>query len=120
LPAQFTIAGRTYDISKILGLWKRWTTARNLGLNPKVAIVGFLTTSFTHILNGAVGYKYGGREMWNANKIVLKEFGRSIFSEGTFIGSRLTKNRVMLLMEMMDLSNQSDRKTEHSNRNRWL
>ena len=120
LPLSITMAGKTYDFGRILGLWKRWTTARNLGMNPKVAIVGFLTTSFTHILNGAVGYKYGRHEMWRANNIVLKEFGRSIFSEGTFIGSRLTKNRVMLLLEMMDMSNQLERKTEHSNRNRWL
>lgn len=119
-PFSITLGDKTWDISRILSLWKRWTTARNLGMNPKVAFVGFLTTSFTHVLNGLVGYKYGRKEMWRANNIVLKEFGRSLFTDGTFLGSRLTKNRVMLILEMMDMSNQLDRKTEHSNRNRWL
>jgi len=74
-------------------------------MNPKVAFVGFLTTSFTHLLNGLVGYKYGKKEMWRANNIVLKEFGRSLFTGGTLLGQRLTKNRVMLILEMMDMSN---------------
>lgn len=119
-PFSITFGDKTWDISRILSLWKRWTTARNLGMNPKVAFVGFLTTSFTHLLNGLVGYKYGKKEMWRANNIVLKEFGRSLFTGGTLLGQRLTKNRVMLILEMMDMSNQLDRKTEHSNRNRWL
>jgi hypothetical protein len=107
------------DISKVLGLIKRFTTARNLGMNPKVAVVGFLTTSFTHIINGLVGYKYSSGDMFKAGLITLNEFGTNLFG-ANFIGNRLTKNKLMLLMEMMDMSSQSDRKTEHANRNRVL
>lgn len=107
------------DISKVLGLIKRFTTARNLGMNPKVAVVGFLTTTFTHIINGLVGYKYSSGDMFKAGLITLNEFGTNLFG-ANFIGNRLTKNKLMLLMEMMDMSSQSDRKTEHANRNRVL
>ena len=107
------------DFSKILSLLKRITTARNLGMNPKVAVVGFFTTMFTHIVNGLVGYKYGTREVFNAAIITMNEFG-SNFAGCKFIGDRLTKNKLMLLLEMLDMSDQSERKTEHSNRNRWL
>ena len=105
--------------SKIMQLWKRYTTARNLGMNPKVALVGFFTSMFAHLVNGCVGYKYGWKEMNRATWIVLKEFGVNLF--GTrFIGQRLTKNKLMLLLEFLDMSDQSTRKTEHSNRNRIL
>ena len=107
------------DFSKVLGLLKRFTTARNLGMNPKVALVGFFTTMFTHTINGLVGYKYGTRDMFNAGLITINEFG-SNFGGLKFMGDRLTKNKLMLLLEMLDMSDQSGRKAEHSNRNRWL
>lgn len=119
---QRTPFGKTWlgrDISKFMALIKRYTTARNLGMNPKVAAVGFLTTSFTHIINGLVGYKYSTGDMFKAGLIVANEFGSNLFG-ARFIGNRLTKNKLMLLMEMLDMSDQSGRKTEHSNRNRIL
>jgi hypothetical protein len=88
-------------------------------MNPKVALVGFFTTMFTHTINGLVGYKYGTREMFNAGLITINEFG-SNFGGLKFMGDRLTKNKLMLLLEMLDMSDQSGRKAEHSNRNRWL
>jgi hypothetical protein len=45
--------------SKTVSLWKTWTTRRNLGMNPKVAITGFLTTIGTHILSTISGQNYG-------------------------------------------------------------
>lgn len=57
--------------------------------------------------------------MFKAGLITLNEFGTNLFG-ANFIGNRLTKNKLMLLMEMMDMSSQSDRKTEHANRNRVL
>jgi hypothetical protein len=107
------------DLTKILSLLKRMTTARNLGMNPKVAMVGFFTTMFTHVINGIVGYKYSKSDMFNAGLITLNEFG-SNFAGARFIGDRLTKNKLILLMELMDLSDQSGKKSEHSNRNRIL
>lgn len=107
------------DWSKVLSLLKRMTTARNLGMNPKVALVGFFTTMFTHTINGLVGYKYSSKDMFNAGIIAINEFG-SNFAGARFIGDRLTKNKLILLLEMLDMSDQSGRKSEHSNRNRIL
>ena len=107
------------DWSKVLSLLKRLTTARNLGMNPKVALVGFFTTMFTHTINGLVGYKYSSSDMFNAGIIAMNEFG-SNFAGLKFIGDRLTKNKLILLLEMLDMSDQSGRKSEHSNRNRIL
>lgn len=107
------------DWSKLLSLLKRLTTARNLGMNPKVALVGFLTTMFTHTINGIVGYKYSSKDMFNAGIIAINEFG-SNFAGARFVGDRLTKNKLILLLEMLDMSDQSGRKTEHSDRNRIL
>lgn len=107
------------DFTKLLSLLKRLTTARNLGMNPKVALVGFFTTMFTHTINGIVGYKYSKSDMFNAGIIAMNEFG-SNFAGARFIGDRLTKNKLILLLEMLDMSDQSGRKSEHSNRNRIL
>lgn len=107
------------DWSKLLSLLKRLTTARNLGMNPKVALVGFFTTMFTHTINGIVGYKYSSSDMFNAGIIAINEFG-SNFAGARFVGDRLTKNKLILLLEMLDMSDQSGRKTEYSNRNRIL
>jgi hypothetical protein len=107
------------DFTKVLSLLKRLTTARNLGMNPKVALVGFFTTMFTHTINGIVGYKYSTSDMFNAGIIAMNEFG-SNFAGARFIGDRLTKNKLILLLEMLDMSDQSGRKSEHSNRNRIL
>jgi hypothetical protein len=49
------------NYAKLASTWKNWTTARNLGLNPKVALTGFMTTLGTHILNSIVGQHYGGK-----------------------------------------------------------
>lgn len=107
------------DVSKVFGLWKRWTSARNLGLNPKVAAVGFFTSQFAHIINALTGYKYSAADAFKASMITFSEFGLNAIT-GQLLGNRLTKNKLMLLLENLDISGMFDRKAEHSNRNRWL
>jgi len=47
-----------FDFSKIIDVTRRLTTATNLGMNPKVAAVGFMTAMHAHIINGCVGKEY--------------------------------------------------------------
>jgi len=47
-----------WNYSKTASTWKNWATARNLGLNPKVALTGFMTSMGMHIINSLVGQNY--------------------------------------------------------------
>ena len=107
---------KTIDYTKLTRLLQRLTTARNLGMSPKVAMVGFFTTMYTHMMNGITGYKYSFKDMSKSLFIVLKEFGLSLFG-AKFFGQRLTGNKIMKLLELQDMADQGSRKLEHSNRN---
>lgn len=50
------------NIDKTLSLARRYVTALNLGLNPKVAVVGFLTTMYNHLVFSLTGQRYGAKE----------------------------------------------------------
>jgi hypothetical protein len=110
---------KTIDYTKLTRLLQRLTTARNLGMSPKVAMVGFFTTMYTHMMNGITGYKYSFKDMSKSLYIVLKEFGMSLFG-AKFLGNRLTGNKIIKLLELQDMADQGSRKLEHSNRNRII
>jgi len=52
----------SFNYDKTLSLSRRYVTALNLGLNPKVAVVGFLTTMYNHLVFSLTGQRYSAKE----------------------------------------------------------
>ena len=114
----------TWEYTKTLQLLKNYTTANNLGANPKVAMVGFLTTTYGHIINAFCGNGYGGSDATFGAQIVseyvLKNtvLGPATLGMSTDVGKMLSDSSLVNLMEMFNLANQFERKFKHSNWNR--
>ena len=105
--------------SKTASLWKNWTTRRNLGLNPKVALTGFLTTMGVHLLQSITGQQYGfltGLTSWFE---VLGRIGKNLCG-ARYIGNYLSKDKLTLCAEWYNVASQFERKHEGTNRNRLL
>jgi hypothetical protein len=60
-----------YDFLRTTQLLARYTTANNLGANPKVALTGFLTTMWSHLINAISGNGYSFTDAHDAGKEVL-------------------------------------------------
>lgn len=113
-----------WEVTKTADLLKRLTTANNLGANPKVALVGFLTTYYGHIINAITGNGYDYHDAAAGAKIVtayiLRNIGEGAITIGqnTDIGRVLTDHTLINIMERFNLANQFERKTSHTNMNR--
>ena len=104
--------------SKTVSLWKTWTTRRNLGMNPKVALTGFLTSMGVHILNSITGQHYG-----KEGAIAFIESIRRCFqsvSGARYIGNPLSNDDMMVMAEVFDIAGQAERKWEGTHRNRFI
>lgn len=114
----FNIGPIELQWSKTVSLWKTWTTRRNLGLNPKVALTGFLTAMGTHVLNTITGQHYG-HEGHIAFLEVLRRIGQN-FLGARYIGNPLRNDDMMVMAEVFDVAGQMERKYEGTNRNRFV
>ena len=114
----FNIGPIELQWSKTVSLWKTWTTRRNLGLNPKVALTGFLTTLGTHILNTITGQHYG-HEGYVAFLEVIRRIGQN-FIGARYIGNPLSNDDMMVMAEVFDIAGQAERKYEGTHRNRFV
>ena len=106
-------ANDTFSWSKFASTFQRWTTARNLGLNPKVAATGFLTSSFAHITNALIGYKYSTGDARRGALDVMRNILGIISNAGTHYAN----NEMVLLAEMFNISDQFDKKIKDSGYN---
>lgn len=104
--------------SKTVSLWKTWTTRRNIGMNPKVALTGFLTTMGTHILGTISGQNYG-REGAVAFLEVIRRLVQSLLG-ARYISNPLSNDDMMLMAEHYNIANQAERKWEGTNRNKII
>lgn len=109
--------------TKTLELWKEYATARNLGANPKVAITGMFTSSYVHLINQITGSLPGIHDKYNLKlgcsafvevmiRLIRNKFGAS------YIGNTRSNDKLMLLMEQINMSSQMDRKFKYNDRNR--
>lgn len=106
-----------WNYSKAVSTWKAWTTARNLGLNPKVALTGFMTSMGMHIINSLVGQNYSIKD----SGVAFSESIRRLFQSCIglrYLGSpSLSNDDLIVMAEQFGVSNQAERKWEGSNRN---
>ena len=115
----FNIGPIELQWSKTVGLWKTWTTRRNLGMNPKVALTGLLTSLGVHMLNIVSGQNYG-HEGLVAFKEVLQNVGIKNLCGAKYLGNPLSKDAMMLMTEHYGIAGQAERKWEGTNRNRFI
>lgn len=110
-----------WRMDKFASTVKQTTTAVNLGANPKVALVGFLTTLGTHILETLCG-RYGGFSNIIKESAFSEVIFRNLKSCGGvgYIGNALSNDKLMLCAETFEIANQLERKYLHTNRNRAL
>lgn len=108
-----------WEVSTTLKTLKQYTTAVNLGLNPKVAAVGYMTSMWTHLINAITGQKYSEQNAREASFEVLYRLGKHL-SGITYVANPSSNDKMMLLMEEFDTSNQGENKTKHTNRHRLV
>ena len=104
-----------WDATKFASLLKQWTTVVNLGMNPKVAIVGMLTTGWTHLINSLTGQKYDFATATRAGLHTIKTTIKRVITGDIF--SSNSDDKVQLLMELSGVANQLTRKTQNFNLN---
>ena len=107
------------ELTKVVNIAKEWTTAKNLGLNPKVAVVGFLTAMWAHIINAITGQKYNKTQAAKAALEVAMQTAYSI-KDGTMINDPLSDNKIAVIMRDYNIMDFATSSTENSNRNRWI
>lgn len=105
-------------LSKTIGNFRRQASAMNLGLNPKVSVVGLLSTWQSHFINAIVGKRYDIKDGTYAAMELILQFVKSMF------GHRLIGNRSHMLQqnlnEYYNLTNQSIDKFRNTNRNKYV
>lgn len=105
-------------LSKTIGNFRRQASAMNLGLNPKVSIVGLLSTWQSHFINAIIGKRYDVKDGTYAAIELIFQFVKSMF------GHRLIGNRSPMLQqnlnEYYNLTNQSIDKFRNTNRNKYV
>ena len=105
-------------LSKTIGNFRRQASAMNLGLNPKVSIVGLVSTWQSHFINAIVGKRYDVKDGTYAAIELIFQFIKSMF------GHRLIGNRSSMLQqnlnEYYNLTNQSIDKFRNTNRNKYV
>lgn len=114
-----SVETKNWNFSKTAQLAKQATTAINLGGSPVVALTGFFTSSYAHLINSIVGNKaYGFTEAVAAAGIVLWSGVKRGFNFMT--GNKEYTDQVKELMRYFNISNQLERKYKKSNQNKIL
>lgn len=114
---EYNIFGKDINLGKAAALFRNMTVAINLGLNIAVAGTGFFTAAYSHLINGLTGSRYGFKEVNQAGVEVMWHMLENGMG-ARYIGDKLTKDKVMLIMELYNVADQGIKKYEHSNRNR--
>ena len=106
---------KNFDVTVAAKTLKQYTTAVNLGMSPKIAIVGFLTSMWTHLINACTGQKYGKRNTALGFFEVLYRLVTNYLGI-KYINNDQTNDKLMLLMQECNLANRGEKKGEHTNR----
>lgn len=98
-----------FDMSKAVMMMRQYTTARNLGMNPKVALVGMFSSLFAHTVNMVVGQKYSMSIGASAAKEVSLQIIKSLI-HGSDVSNPLTNNKLIGLHEFCNIADQGTKK----------
>lgn len=114
------IGAYTLRTGKLAQTLRAAVSAINLGGNMMVALTGFITSAAAHFVQQIVGHRYN---LVAGGKATLEQIHQMFFKTNgvyQFLGNRTSTNKMMVLAETFNISNQGSRKYSHSNRNRWF
>lgn len=97
-----------FDFNRVLDVTRQLTTATNLGMNKKVAAVGFLTAMHCHIVNSLVGKEYNFINLVTSAIEVTKHIVNTNVRYNTY--GRRSEDLVQVVMEQFGIANQLERK----------
>ena len=109
-----------WQYTKALDLLKNYTTANNLGMNPKVSIVGVLTSQWNHLINALCGNGYSFGDADFGGREVIHQMVKSVITGESYIGNISSENKLMVIDEFYNVQNQLEKKLTNSNINRGL
>lgn len=108
------------NLGKTAQNFSRLTQALNLGMSPAVALTGFFTAQYVHLINAIVGDRgYGMNEWSQATTEVIGHYIRT-YGGVQMASNQLSNDKTMLLAEHFNVANQLTRKFKNSNRNRFI
>lgn len=109
-----------FNFDKQLALVRRSATALNLGLNPKVAVVGFFTSQLVHMTNALCGQRYRTKSLWQSVLDVAHRILKYVFFAPKTVNNPLSTDKLMVTMETFNIADQQSQKVHHTNRNRII
>lgn len=128
--AQTFLEMNLYDVRRKHSTFKNWkwtyavdqlnkyTTVNNLGMNPKVSVVGLLTAGYNHFINSITGYMYGFSDATRGGCEVISQCVQSLIQGESYLGNIDSKNRLSVIDEFYNVSNMLNKKLQDSNVNR--
>lgn len=108
------------NMGKVAQNFSRLTQALNLGMSPAVALTGFFTAQYAHLINALVGDRgYGMNEWTQATGEVIHHYIMNYGGIG-YASNNKSTDKIMLLAEEFDVANQLKRKFKNVNRSRII
>lgn len=108
------------NLGKTAQNFSRLTQALNLGMSPAVALTGFFTAQYAHLINAIVGDRgYSMNEWTQATGEIISHYIRN-YGGVQYASNQLSKDKVMLLAEYFNVANQLKRKFKNANRSRII
>jgi len=107
---------------KLGSLFRDIAVLVNLGFKPTIAMAGLLTAAHVHLMNAITGSitggaRYSGADFAAAFTLTTWEAVKSL-SEGSFVANNRSGNKLQVLMEHFNVSDQAGKKFKRSNWNR--
>lgn len=116
--AKLTFGNKVVDFTKLILKVKNYATLLNLGFKPTIALVGALTAQSAAHIQSIVGYDYSQSEYFAALQEVFLQQMKSYISASDGLASSDSSNKMELLAELFDITNQMERKSKWTNTNR--
>lgn len=108
------------NLGKAAQNFSKLTQALNLGMSPAVALTGFFTAQYAHLINAITGDRgYGMSEWRQATGEVISHYIRTYGGVG-MASNQMSDDKLVLLAEHFDVANQLKRKFKNANRSRVI
>lgn len=108
------------NLGKTAQNFSRLTQALNLGMSPAVALTGFFTAQYAHLINAITGDRgYGMNEWTQASGEVINHYIRTYGGVG-MASNQMSDDKLVLLAEHFNVANQLARKFRNANRSRLV
>lgn len=108
----------SWNWGKFATAFRALTSAINLGQNLMVAGTGFITSTLAHTIQIFTGKRYSHSSAIAGTLEQIHQFFFTLNGVHNFVGNKTSTNKLMVLAETFNLSNQGERKRKHSQRNR--